>query len=264
MNSLSIRPTAVAGMFYPSHPQKLSQLIKKFIDEAKIEIKQKPKAIISPHAGYVYSGPIAGYSYKILLPYKREYKTIILLGPSHFEYIPGIAYHSSDYFETPLGIIPIDKSAIQKIQDFSFVFENDKAHRREHSIEVQLPFLQYIFGNEIMIIPLAIGKVDPEDVVKVLQTLYTDQTLIVVSSDLSHYLDYSTAKAIDEKTALAIENQNPYDIHQEQACGRIGIQALLIFAKQKQWSTIRLDLRNSGDTAGDRKRVVGYGSWCFV
>ncbi|GIX40579.1 MAG: hypothetical protein KatS3mg129_0312 [Leptospiraceae bacterium] len=265
MEQTIVRPSAVAGYFYPASKETLIKMIQNYIDQAQVFIQNKPKALISPHAGYIYSGPIAAYGYKSIIPYYKEYDHIILLGPSHFEYVPGIAYHPAQYFETPLGRIPVYIEGIEKIANLPYIYENIDAHKKEHSLEVQLPFLQYIFKNKSFdILPLAVGKISPEEILELLNILYNNQSLIIVSSDLSHYYDYNTAKLLDEKTALAIEELNPYQIHYEQACGRLPIQGLLLFARQKNWKPIRLDLRNSGDTAGDKRQVVGYGSWCFV
>jgi AmmeMemoRadiSam system protein B len=265
MEETMVRPSAVAGYFYPSSEEQLIKIIKNYIEKANISIKSKPKALISPHAGYIYSGPIAAYGYKSIMPYYKDYDQIILLGPSHFEFVPGIATAPVDYFETPLGKIPIDKESIKKILPLPYVYQNMDAHKKEHSLEVQLPFLQYIFKEkEFKIIPIAVGKIQPKEIWEILNILYNEKILIIVSSDLSHYYDYNTAKLLDEKTANAIEELNPYQIHYEQACGRVPIQGLLLFAKQRNLTPIRLDLRNSGDTAGDKRQVVGYGSWCFI
>ncbi len=263
MQNVIIRPSAVSGYFYPSSKDTLIKTIEKFLEKANIELSQRPHALISPHAGYIYSGPIAAYGFKAVQKYKEHYNTVLLLGPSHYEYIPGIAYYPGNYFETPLGLIPIDVDSIEKISHLSFIYKSKEAHDREHSLEVQLPFLQYVLEN-FNIIPLTVGKTSPEHVYEVIKLLYNENVLILISSDLSHYLDYKTAKIVDEKTAHAIETLQPHLIQYEQACGRIPIQGLLLFAKEKNWKPKRLDLRNSGDTAGDKHRVVGYGSWCFI
>lgn len=260
-----VRESSVAGLFYPGSKEKLISLVEKYISNAHIHINKKPKALISPHAGYIYSGPIAAYSYKTIIPYKKEYKTFVILGPSHFVYVPGVAYCYVEYFETPLGKIPVDIDLLHSIQKFDFIIENNSAHKKEHSLEVQLPFLQYIYKNEeFKILPLTVGKIIPEKIADLFEYIYKDNILIIISSDLSHYHDYYTAQQIDNQTAKAIESLNPYIIEYEQACGRIPIQGLLLYAKEKNWKPIRLDLRNSGDTAGDKKQVVGYGAWCFV
>lgn len=264
MSGLKIRASAVAGSFYPERKEELVQLVKSYLDNAYVEVNTKPKAMIVPHAGYMYSGPVAAHAYKALLPYREEYEKILILGPSHFAYISGIAYHSAEFFETPLGMLKVHKETIAAIQHLPYVFENDRAHAKEHSLEVQLPFLQYIFGNMISVIPLTFGKISPHELMKVFSIIYDDRTLILVSSDLSHYHDYATARVIDEQTAKAIEEQTPEAIHEDQACGRKGIQAILLFAKQQGWKTLRLDLRNSGDISGRKHRVVGYGAWVFI
>lgn len=259
-----IRRSAVAGYFYPSNKEILIKQIKNFLENATLKFNYTPYALICPHAGYVYSGPIAGFSYKTLLPNKKNYKNIIILGPSHFEYVNGIAYISAEYFETPLGNAKVDLETLEKIKKLDFLVQNEDAHKKEHSIEVQIPFIQYIFQNDIPILPLAFGKISPEKIKILLETIWNPETLIIISSDLSHYYDYDTAKKLDKQTSDAILNLDSDAIQYEQACGRIGIQGLLMFAKEKNWKAYLLDLRNSGDTSGSKTQVVGYGAWSFT
>lgn len=259
----SIRPSAVAGYFYPKNKDTLLKQIQTFIYNSTTDLNQMPYAIISPHAGYLYSGPIAGSAYKVLLPHKSHYKKILLLGPSHFVPIQGLAYPACQYFETPLGKIKLDLELLETLKEFDFVYENSSAHAREHSLEVQIPFLLYIFG-EIPILPLVFGKILPEKISTLLKKIWSTEMLIIISSDLSHYYSYNEAKELDKKTSIAIQNLEPDSIGYEQACGRVGIQGLLLFAKEKNWKVHLLDLRNSGDTAGSKKQVVGYGAWSFT
>ncbi len=260
-----IRKSAVSGYFYPDNPVLLKKQIEKFVHLAEIPHLKPPRALISPHAGYIYSGPIAGYSYKSIVNYKELYKTILLLGPSHYEFVPGLALPTSDYFETPLGNIKINKEKLKILCEFPFVYQNDRAHIKEHSLEVQLPFLQKIFAEQSFdLVPITFGKIPYEEVATAIESIYDNQTLIIVSSDLSHYYEYSIAKILDEKTSQAILNLNPVEISSEQACGRAGIQALIHIAKKRNWKPILLDLRNSGDISGKKSEVVGYGSWAFI
>ncbi|MFN3603116.1 MAG: AmmeMemoRadiSam system protein B [Leptonema sp. (in: bacteria)] len=258
------RPSAVSGYFYPAQKEVLKKEIESYLENANGMLPKKPNAIISPHAGYVYSGPIAGYSYKVLVPYRDSYKKILILGPSHYEYVSGIAYTPVQYFETPLGMVEVDTEAIEIAKQFDLIVERPSAHQKEHSIEVQIPFLQFIFSKKISIIPLAFGKVEPLKIFMLLKKLWSPELLILISSDLSHYYSYEEASELDRKTSNAILNLDPDSIKEEQACGRIGIQGLLLFAKEKNWKAHLLDLRNSGDTAGRKNQVVGYGAWGFT
>ena len=227
------------------------------------EIGTNPKALIVPHAGYIYSGPIAASAFAQLKELKHIVKRVILLGPCHRVPLRGLATSSADYFETPLGTIRIDREAIKQIASLPQVEEFDLTHQQEHSLEVQLPFLQEIL-DDFSLVPLVVGEASAEDVSEVIDTLWGDEeTLIVISSDLSHYHDYNTARAMDTKTCHAIENMNPSDIHYDQACGRNPVTGLLVAAKKHGLQVTTLDLRNSGDTAGDKSSVVGYGAWAL-
>ncbi len=257
-----VRLSAVAGYFYPSNKEVLIKEIQNFLEKATQYSNQKPYALIVPHAGYIYSGSVASLGYKSLIPYKEEYKKILILGPSHFVSLHGLAYPAFEYFETPLGKLQLDQNLIESLREFDFILENSPSHSQEHSIEVQLPFIQFIFGN-IPIVPLTFGKIRPEKINILLRKIWNPEILVIVSSDLSHYYSYEDAKKLDKKTSQAIENLDPDSIGYEQACGRVGIQGLLLFAKEKNWKAKLLDLRNSGDTAGSKDRVVGYGVWSF-
>jgi len=262
MNNKSIRKPAVADMFYPGDPDELHRMISAFLNEAKSG-EGVPKAIIAPHAGYIYSGPIAASVYAHIAPAQNTISRVILLGPSHRVPFQGIAASSMDAFATPLGTIPLDREAIESILDLPQVRELDPAHTQEHSLEVQLPFLQEVL-NDFSLVPLAVGDAAPEEVKEVLEQLWGGQeTLIVISSDLSHYHDYATAAAIDKETSNAIEALQPEKIGYDQACGRTPIAGLLLIAKEKGLKAHLIDLRSSGDTAGPRDQVVGYGAYIF-
>ena len=258
----SIRPAAVADMFYPGDPVTLHTDIRGMLAGVPTG-SPNPKAIIVPHAGYVYSGPVAASVYAQLIPVHDRIHRVILLGPCHRVPLNGLATSSADFFETPLGSIQIDRDSIEQIQSLPQVREFDLTHQLEHSLEVQLPFLQEVL-DEFMLVPLVVGDASASDVSSVLELLWGgDETLIVISSDLSHYHDYATARSMDALTCKAIESLDGDAIHHEQACGRIPILGLLKSAQKHHMKATTLDLRNSGDTAGGKDQVVGYGAWMF-
>lgn len=257
-----IRPAAVAGMFYPGDAAQLHADIQAMLSSAPAD-GSVPKAIIVPHAGYVYSGPTAASAYARLIPYRSIIKRVILLGPCHRVALTGLATTSADYFETPLGTIAIDQDSILNILPLPQVKEFDLTHQQEHSLEVQLPFLQEVL-DEFVLVPLVVGDASAEDIHEVLETLWGgEETLIVISSDLSHYHDYDTARSMDSQTCNAIERLDSSAISHEQACGRNPVKGLLRAALLHNMKVTTLDMRNSGDTAGSKDQVVGYGAWVF-
>lgn len=257
------RPAAVADMFYTGNPLQLRSEIQSMLAEASVTAPV-PKAIIVPHAGYIYSGPIAASAYAQLIPAKDKIHRVVLLGPCHRVPLYGIATSSADYFETPLGSIPIDRELSDKLLQLPQVQEFDQTHAQEHSLEVQLPFLQQTL-NEFTLLPLVVGDTSSNDVHEVLEMVWDgDETLIVISSDLSHYHDYNTAQVMDKETCKAIEHLDTSAIHYDQACGRNPVLGLLLSARKHNLKVTTLDLRNSGDTAGSKDQVVGYGAWAFV
>ncbi|MGD8856366.1 MAG: AmmeMemoRadiSam system protein B [Chloroflexota bacterium] len=259
-----IRRPAVAGQFYPGESQGLRRQVEAYLAGAASAPKnggRPPKAIIAPHAGYVYSGPIAGTAYAYLAAAGPAVRRVILLGPSHWAHIPGLAASSAEGFATPLGVVPIDRPAQDRVLALGQVRIADEAHVREHCLEVQLPFLQVIF-DDFTVVPLAVGAARPDQVAEVIEQLWGgEETVIVISSDLSHYQDYRTAVALDRATSEAIEALRP--LTEGQACGRQAINGLLQLARQRGLTAQTVDLRNSGDTAGPRDRVVGYGAYIF-
>ena len=258
-----IRTPAVAGQFYSGNAGELSATVATLLDEAQDKEAPAPKALIVPHAGYIYSGPIAANAYARLRPYRDQYQRVILLGPCHRTPVRGIALCSADAYRMPMGDVPLDKSAIDRLT-IPGVEVFDESHRYEHSLEVHLPFLQAVLG-EFEVIPIVVGDAAPELVSEVLDALWGGpETLIVVSSDLSHYLPYEDARAIDTVTCRAIETLDATQITHNMACGATPIRGMLIAAKRHGLEVTTLDLRNSGDTAGDRDNVVGYGAWMFV
>ncbi|MCX8048954.1 MAG: AmmeMemoRadiSam system protein B [Methylohalobius sp.] len=258
----TVRYPAVAGLFYPDDAVELKEMLCQFLAAAKAQ-EPVPKAVIAPHAGYMYSGPVAASVYCLLLPAKDRIRRVVLIGPAHYVPFRGLAVPSVDAFLTPLGSVAIDHKAMAQIADLAFVQRLDAAHRPEHSLEVQLPFLQEIL-TEFKLVPIVVGAAKPEEVAEALERLWDrEETLIVVSSDLSHYLDYQTATRKDAATSQAIQSLDPSQISADSACGATAIGGLLLAARKHGLIAKTLDLRNSGDTSGVRERVVGYGAYGF-
>ena len=255
------RPAAVAGLFYTADPAQLKSEVRLYLDNASTDTQIPPKAIIAPHAGYIYSGPVAASAYALLKPVADKIKQVVVLGPSHRVAFEGVATPDADYFETPLGKIKINQHLCQSLNQLDFVFPNNRAHQDEHSLEVQLPFLQSVL-SDFELTPLVVGNCRQNDVAHLLDQVWGDaQTLIVISSDLSHYHEYSSAQKLDLITSEAITHLEPEKIHYDNACGRNPLNGLLTLARSKQLKVDLLDLRNSGDTAGSKDRVVGYGAY---
>jgi AmmeMemoRadiSam system protein B len=253
-------------MFYPADPEELRQTVDGYLQDALARQPEEPgvpKAIIAPHAGYVYSGPVAASAYARLIPAHDKIHRVILLGPSHRVPFRGIATSSATHFITPLGQIPLDRALIEQLEQLPQVVRMDQAHAYEHSLEVHLPFLQEVL-DRFTLVPLVVGDATPEEVSEVLDAVWDGpETLIVVSSDLSHYHDYETARQLDTATSRAIEALQPEAIQYESACGRNPVNGLLELARRKGLHAKTIDLRNSGDTAGPRDQVVGYGAYVF-
>lgn len=258
----NLRPAAVAGVFYPDSAPVLAHELARLLAEAPPADLARVKAIIVPHAGYVYSGAVAASAYAPLAALRGTISRVILLGPTHRVAVEGLALPASRAFATPLGSVAVDQQAVAAIADLPQVVVSEAAHAREHSLEVQLPFLQTVLG-EFSLLPLAVGDASPQAVAQVLERLWGgDETLIVVSSDLSHYLPYDVARRIDAQTAERIADLDPAIDHR-QACGATPVNGLLLAARRHRLHGRLLDLRNSGDTAGDRAQVVGYGAFAF-
>jgi len=257
------RPAAVAGRFYPADPMELRRMVQGFLSGALPDAAAAPKAVIAPHAGYIYSGPIAASAYARLAPARLVIKRVVLIGPSHFVSFEGLAAASAQAFATPLGLVPVELEAVGRICALPQVMVLDQAHAREHSLEVQLPFLQVALGD-FQIVPLLLNNAADEVVDRVLDALWGGpETCWVISSDLSHYHAYASAREMDAATSRAIEQLRPQDITEDQACGRVPICALLRAARRHGLRARTVDLRNSGDTAGQRSQVVGYGAFVF-
>ena len=259
----TLRRPAVAGRFYEVNPSALARTVDNFLEGEAGTNHAPPKALIAPHAGYLYSGAIAGSTFRTLCQTGQPIRTVVLVGPAHYASFEGLALSQAVFWETPLGKVPVDVTGIERARSVPAVRFLEEAHAPEHCLEVELPFLQRALGS-FSLVPLLVGEAEAEEVANVLEQLWGGpETVVVISSDLSHYLDYSTAQRLDTATADAITALEPDQIHPNQACGRLPIQGLLHLARKKNLVAKKLDLRNSGDTAGSRDRVVGYGAFGF-
>lgn len=259
----TIRHPAVAGTFYPADPRHLRADLDGYLAAAAAgDFGPAPKALIAPHAGYVYSGPVAAHAYARLRTVADRISRVVLLAPAHRWPFYGLAIPDADELETPLGRVPVDREALLTVLDLPQVQCLDAAFDGEHALEVHLPFLQTVL-EAFQVVPFLVGEASSAEVAAVLERLWGGQeTLIVVSSDLSHYLDYRSAKARDAETTRRIEKLDP-SVGQHDACGRIPVNGLLTVAHRHGLRVETVDLRNSGDTAGPRDRVVGYGAYVF-
>jgi len=266
VNVQQVRQPAVAGSFYPGQQQTLASDVNDMLIASRSkqdEVRHSPKAIIVPHAGYIYSGPVAASAYAQLAAVRDTIKRVVLLGPVHRVPVRGLALPDDSAFATPLGEIQIDSMAVTSIEDMPQVVVSQAAHAQEHSLEVQLPFLQAVLAD-FKLLPLAVGDATGQEVAEVLEALWGGpETLIVISSDLSHFLPYQTAQEMDKETVRNILNLHG-PLNHQQACGGTPVNGLMLAAKQHHLHPQLLDLRNSGDTAGDKNRVVGYASIAFT
>lgn len=258
-----IKYPAVAGLFYPADATTLQQNIAHYVAAAAPAPRHPPKALIAPHAGYIYSGPVAGSAYASLGSAAETISRVVILAPAHRLAFRGIAYSSASHFQTPLGLVPVDEASLAGISTLPLLQENDPAFQDEHSIEVQLPFLQTVLVH-FSIVPLLVGEATDLEVAEVIEQLWGgDETLILISSDLSHYLNYHDASARDRETTQAIESLQGEKLTPQSACGCTPVRGLLRTAQSHGLRVRTLDLRNSGDTAGAHDRVVGYGAYAF-
>ena len=261
----SVRLPAVAGMFYPGDPGALREEVDRLLGEApRGGGGVAPRALIAPHAGYVYSGPVAANAFCRVAGRGDGLTRVVVIGPSHHVAFAGIATPRAGAFRTPLGEVPVDRAALA---DLPGVLLADQPHRREHAIEVELPFLQRALGGDgFALVPLVVGDATDDEVAAVLEPFADDPaTLVVVSSDLSHFLGYEVAARRDRATARAVERLDGAHLGPGDACGHLPIRGWLAVARRRGLGAERLDLRNSGDAAaGDRRSVVGYGAWAFV
>lgn len=262
MVDTNVRRAAVAGMFYPAEAELLARQVDDFVAQSPRGPERRPKALVVPHAGYVYSGPVAASAYRLLREAAESIRRVVLLGPSHYVPLRGMAVPASRTFNTPLGSIPLDLPGIQRVLTLDAVSLGDEAHRREHSLEVQLPFLQRCLAK-FTLLPVVVGACAPEQVAKLIESEWGDQqTLLVISTDLSHYLGYERARETDRLTAGHILSLRP-DLSGDQACGCYALNGLLLAARRHAMDVDTIDLRNSGDTAGPADRVVGYGAFAL-
>ena len=258
------RPAAVAGAFYPGDPSMLALEVEGCLRGAAPPPagQRPPKAIIAPHAGYIYSGPVAASAYARVAPLRGKITRVVLAGPAHRVPVRGAAVPQAGAFATPLGDIRLDEEALARLRRLPFVETSDRAHALEHSLEVHLPFLQAVLG-EFRLVPVVVGGATPEEMAELLAEVWGgDETLIVVSSDLSHFLPYGEARDRDRGTADAILALSAR-LDPEDACGAAPVNGLLELARRRGLEVELLDLRNSGDTAGGRSQVVGYGAFAF-
>lgn len=258
---MNTRQPAVAGLFYPNDPRELACEIDALLSQEQREVIPNLRALIVPHAGYIYSGSVAAAAFSCIPP-DAKFKYVLLIGPSHRVAFQGMAVPLADQFNTPLGNISIAADKISELVDNGLVSYNDLAHRQEHSLEVQLPFLQKI-EIQADLIPVVVGNASARDVGRlILPALQDPEVLTVISTDLSHYHSYVKAKLIDENTNQRIITGDT-DIRGDEACGYMGLNGL-------QWALISTDFKphllqcsNSGDSAGDKARVVGYGAYAI-
>lgn len=256
------RPAALAGQFYPDDPLELANLVDELIASAAPGADLTPKALIVPHAGYAYSGPVAASAYARLGDAAAHIETVVMFAPAHRWPVPGLALPGVAGFDMPLGQVAIDADGVARVAHLDCVEATQAAHAREHAIEVQLPFLQRCLPTGFTLLPFVVGQATLEQVLEVMTLCWGHtETLLVVSSDLSHFHDYDTARLLDTATTAAIEQLAPAQVQEGGACGRVAIQALLTAASQRGLSAKMVDQRSSGDTAGGRSEVVGYGAY---
>jgi AmmeMemoRadiSam system protein B len=259
-----VREPAVAGTFYPAGPDELRSTVQGLLERAGNVAGPPPKALVVPHAGYMYSGSVAASAYARVVPMRGRVERVVVLGPAHRLAIDAIAAPGVDALATPLGTVPVDTAARDRLVDAGTIAVSDEAHAREHSLEVQLPFLQVALGD-VRVLPLAVGGVPASAVADVLDAVWGgEETLIVVSTDLSHYHDHATATELDRRTAATVVAREVEALEPGNACGVFPLRGLLAAARRHRLDVELLDLRTSGDTSGPRDRVVGYGAFALV
>ncbi len=265
---MSIRETAVAGQFYPASPSEIKEMFAHYnkvlnenVEDKKL-LKMIPRAVIVPHAGYIYSGFTANIAFRLLA--NSDASKVIVIGPSHHAYIKGISVSDYDSYETPLGSLSIDRELVEKLETkFNLNFQPN-AHR-EHSTEVQMPFVK-TYLKDASVVELVYGDEDPHNLAKIIEFLLKDpKSVVVISTDLSHYYDIKKANGLDGICLDAVSKLNTDELHQGcEACGKIGVEAMLIYAKEKGLKPTLLDYRTSADASGDKSQVVGYMSAAFM
>ncbi|MGD9996341.1 MAG: AmmeMemoRadiSam system protein B [Ilumatobacteraceae bacterium] len=257
-----VREPAVAGSFYPADPGSLRAALDASFGDAVAprQGSTMPRAIVVPHAGYVFSGPVAASAYLLLEAPRTSIRRVVVLGPAHRVPLRGLALSSARAWSTPLGTVPTDSQALDQLQDVTSTHVDDIPHAPEHSIEVQLPFLQTVL-DDFVIVPIVVGRARDDEVAAAIDALWSDETLVVVSTDLSHYHPYADAARLDAQTSAAIVSLRPELVTTDAACGAIPLRGLLTSVRRRHLSIDELDRRSSGDTAGDRRSVVGYGAF---
>jgi AmmeMemoRadiSam system protein B len=261
----SVRPPAAAGSFYPADPRLLDEALDAAFSAARAPVAPEPvpKALVVPHAGYVYSGPVAASAYLRVAPARGRLRRVVLAGPSHFVALSGLAVAAVDALATPFGPLPVDRDGRELLARLDGVRVDDAPHALDHALEVQLPFLWRVLG-EVAVLPVAVGAGPDEQAAAALEAVFGGpETLVVVSTDLSHYHDHDTASRLDAETAAAVVAGDAARIGPYDACGAFALRALLVAARRRGLAARLLDLRTSGDTAGDRSRVVGYGAFAL-
>jgi len=262
----AVRPPAVAGSFYPRDAATLGEAVDRLLNRADPRaIDGTLRALIVPHAGHVYSGPIAASAYAVLRRESPLPRCVALLGPSHFVSFAGVALPETDALATPLGVVPVDPFASTLVQGFGQVLRSERAHQREHSLEVQLPFLQRLLPAGFTVLPMLVGEATPAEVAEIVELLWERPgTLVLISTDLSHYLPAAEACEVDGRTCGIVTAGEVDQLEPQMACGQKPLAGLMLAARHREWITELLDLRNSSDTSGDPERVVGYGAFAVV
>jgi hypothetical protein len=254
-----IREPVVAGMFYPAQKEELKAMIDNYLNKARVDNIENIRGIVSPHAGYIYSGPVAAYGYKAIKG--KSYKTVIILSPSHHAFFYGASIPDVTHYKTPLGLVKLSPK-VEQLRKEKIIVSVPQAHPQEHSVEVQIPFLQAVL-KDFEIIPIVVGNVNPEELASMLINYIDNSTLIIASSDLSHYHPYNVAVSLDKNCIEAIPSLDFENMDKCEACGKLPILTLMHIAKHFGWRGKLLDYRNSGDTVGDKRAVVGYMSSIF-
>jgi hypothetical protein len=262
------RKPAAAGVFYPADRELLARTVQALLDAAPPASQRGrgarvPRAIIVPHGLLGLPGTVAAAAWSRVAPHAARFKRVVLVGPSHHAQFAGIAAPFADSFATPMGQVEVDRIAIETVRRFPQLLLSDEPHEQEPSLEVQLPFVQALLP-QVTIVPLVVGEAEDAETAEVLDSLWDDGTLLVVSTDLSHYHDATTAQRLDLATARAIEALDPSKIQEDQACGHAALRGLLVVARARTLRATRLDLRHSGETSGDLGEVIGYGSFALA
>jgi AmmeMemoRadiSam system protein B len=259
-----VRRPAVASTFYPASAVELESVVQLLLAGAPLATGAPPKAIVAPHAGYAYSGPIAASAYARAKALRGRIERVVMLGPAHYMPVGGIHTSGFESFTTPMGELEVDRDASRSVEHLASVARCDTTHAIEHSLEVQLPFVISTFGR-VKIVPIVVGGAGDDEVARVLDTLWGgDETLVVVSSDLSHDLPYEAAKRRDQETSRAIEALDERGVPDDAACGGASVRGLLLASRDRRLKVETLDVRSSGDTTGEHGNVVGYGAYALV